>query len=304
MTAAPPRAKGCKPSTPHKLGAFKTLTRDDVARRLGVSFVPSSDMDLSGFTPRRSVINGRTGSLNQGGTSSCTTHSRAGALVTAAGAQGVSLLAVPSPDLPYKGARALERAAAVPPNGTLPELVDAGAEFADVSNAESEYGMIPMGTPPPDGRYSDCDPATINDEVDVPLLERAGYALVTGPYRLALGPGQNVVTSVKALLAAKIPLWVAFYCDTPFENLKKGDVAQAPIVSDAPGEGGHASYLSAGENTPSGFVGLLEGSWGNDFCDGGSALVGEAWLENAWEIWPLIIRSIGPRRASVGKAAF
>lgn len=303
MTALPPpRPKGCHPSTPSKLGAFRTLSVDDVAQRLGLSFVPTNDMDVSSFTPRLTTVAGRKGSLDQNPTESCTGHSKGAGLFTACAAQGVPLDAVPSPDLLYKVARSLARAAAVGPNGSLPALVDGGAEFADVANGEAEYGVVPMGPPPPDGRYSDVDPATVNDNIDLPTLEKAGYSLTTGPYRLATGPGSNVIASVKACLAAKIPLWVAFYCDRAYEALQKGQVAQAPVVSNQPGEGGHAVYLSAGEMTSEGLVALCEGSWGDGFCDGGACLVSEAWIEAAWEIWPIYIQMIGPRRA-LGRAA-
>lgn len=298
---------GLKPSTPSKVAHRRPVAvQAPMGQRMGwvghpavtrhlSSSGPSTKVSVARFTPRLTPINGRKGSLNQNG-GSCSAHSYAAALYTAAAAQGKPLPWLPSPDFEYKATRAIERGAL---GGPLYELADTGAELADAERAAAEYGAVPFGTPSSDGKYTDVDLATINAEPAPVLLQEAGLTLVTGPYKI--DPADpNLFAILKACLAAGIPLWVGFYCDLSFQALRPDQVATAPIVSDTPvqGEGGHAVFLSEADDSNSslGPVATLENSW-DDWCNGGTCLVGLDWLKSCWEIWPVLIQHVAPRTA-------
>jgi hypothetical protein len=314
MTLYVPHELGLKPSTPSKVAHRRPIAVGGVpmgAHRVGwvghpavTRVLSASDAPLSPgkasvaqFTPRLTTIDGRKGSLNQNG-GSCSWHSYAAALYTAAAAQGKALPWLPSPDFGYKTARAIELGAATPDGALLSDLLDLGVELADAERAGAEYGVVPFGKPSPDGKYTDVDLSAINVRPDPVLLQEAGLTLVTGPYKI--DPADpRLFAIVKACLAAGIPLWVAFYCDTAFQQLRPGQVAPAPVQSDVPvqGEGGHAVFLSeADDSNEVEPVATLENSWG-DWCNGGTTLVGMGWLQKAWEIWPVFIQNVLPRAA-------
>jgi Papain family cysteine protease len=295
-----PRGKGLKPTTPEKVTRRYLSVR--AARRLnlphlGDSAVASAlaqplpdEIDLWQAVPRLQTIGGRTGALDQGPTGSCTGHSYSAGIYTACAAQNQPLAGLPSPDFAYKTARAAERAYATDANDPLPELIDAGAELADVEKGGESYGLaIPMRPSANDGRYSDVDPETVNREIDPLTAERAGLVVVTGPYRLDVSDS-NLSDIAAACLVAKQPLWCGFYADRAFENLTRGRVATSAVVRNLPGEGGHAVFLSAYRtNTHSRREFCLENSWGPTWCEGGYCWVDELWLAACWDIWPLSI---------------
>lgn len=299
---------GLKPSTPSKVAHRRPIAMQvPMGHRAGwmghpaiaphLSDTRPTKVSVAQFTPRLTTINGRKGSLNQNG-GSCTGHSYAAALYTAAAAQGKPLPFLPSPDFEYKTTRAIELGVNTPDGAPLSELLDLGAELADAERAASEYGVVPFGKTSSDGKYTDVELSEINVRPDPLLLQEAGLTLVTGPYKID-PQDPNLFAIVKACLATGIPLWVAFYCDTAFQQLRPGQVAPAPIVSDIPieGEGGHAVFLSeADDSKESEPVCTLENSWG-DWCDSGTALVGLDWLKSCWEIWPVLIQHVAPRAA-------
>lgn len=270
---------GARRSHPDKLARAKPASLHPVlAAILATTLVASAS--LATHEPSR---------LDQGQTGSCTAHSLCGAVYTAmAGA----LPFVPSPDLDYKGSRSLERAAAAPVDGTLPELQDVGAELADAIQSMAVDGIAPMAGPAADGRNSDCDPATVNDELDVARLEAAATTVITGEYRITVGgaPGASLSDQVAAAIAAGFPVYVGFFVDSLFEDLQPGQVAQAPNEAD-PNGGGHAVYLSAFTTNADGSrTFTLTNSWGTGWCDQGRCLVSEAWLAAAWELWVVDVK--------------
>jgi hypothetical protein len=264
--------KGARPSNPRKLaGAMAASSHPVLRAALAAGAIPAA-ASLASYEPTR---------LDQGQTGSCTAHGLAGAVFTAA--KG-GLLWIPSPDVEYKATRALERAAATRAGGTLPELTDGGAELADAIQAMSFEGAAPMGPPAPDGRHSDVDPATVNDELVVARLEAADTTIVTGEYRIS-ATGKALSDQAAAAIAAGYPVYCGFFVDSAFEDLSPGQVAGAPNQADPTG-GGHAVYLSGYATRADGsrtFV--LTNSWGESWCDDGRCLVSEAWLAAAWELW-------------------
>ena len=263
--------RGARRSHPSKLARAK-LGHPAIAQLLGA--IPSS-ADLSPHAP--SI-------LDQDGTGSCTAHSICAGVATAAAVAGVEL-ALPSPDVEYKVTRGLERALAAPASTLLVPLTDDGAELADAIWAMATAGVCPMGAGV-GGRHSDVDPATVNDEADLARLEEAATTIVTGDYRIE-GSGQNLSDQVAAALAAGFPVYVGFFVDSAFEALQPGQVAGAPDQND-PNGGGHAVILTGFSTAADGTrTFTLRNSWGAGWCNGGTCLVGQAWLDAAWEFWVL-----------------
>jgi len=256
------RGKGCKPSDAHKL-AYRLLAPD-------VGSIPPS-ADLSKYQPQI---------LDQGPTGACTAHATAAAIYTAY--EG-TLTWVPSPKSIYAITRGLERGVATIAGGTLPPLSDSGAMLADVFQAVREFGVCPMGTSV-EGRNSDCDASNVLTEPSIADLEVANSRPILGPYKSDL---QQPATLAQAI-SLGFPVVVAFFCDTTFENLQAGQVAGKPNMSDTQG-GGHAVYLSGYTiNAAGNYTFTLTNSWGEGWCDKGKCLVGQDWLDAAWEAWPCV----------------
>lgn len=273
------RSLGLKRSAPHKLAARVSLAEHPVVRAaLAATSLPDS-VDLAAFEPPV---------FDQGQTGSCTAHATTAGVATSFSAGGKPLGFVPSMDLLYKATRAYERALATPVGSPLPALRDSGAELADVYTVLGRYGVKAMAEAlTSDGRFSDCEVATVNDEPDVSALIASGQKLVVGPYGVDPSTA-NVSDVLAAAIVAKIPLGTAEFVDTAFEQLQAGQVAGAPNQSD-PNGGGHATLLTGYRPNPSG-VGRqfkLRNSWGASWCDEGYVWVSPAWLAAVWELHPL-----------------
>ena len=269
--------RGLKRSAPHKLSRRVALAEHPVVRSL-LANLPAS-VDLAKFQPAI---------LDQGPTGSCTAHSTASAVATAFAAAGHPLAFVPSPREIYATTRALERAASTPAGATLGYLTDGGAELGDVFTALSQFGVCPIEAPTSDGRLSDVEPSNVNSEPGFIQLEQAALRPVVGPY--GLDPTSSSASdTIAAALAAGIPVAIAAFVDTAFENLQPGHVAGAPNQADPQG-GGHAIYLSGYQTQPDGSRAfILTNSWGVGWCNAGRCLVGPAWLAAAWEAWPVSV---------------
>lgn len=263
---------GARRSHPDKLARAKLADRHPgIAILLGQTL--PQEYDLEAWAPPI---------FDQGPTGSCTAHGLAGAVFTALAKAGTPLPWVPSPDGLYKCTRGIARANTTLPSGGLPEFTDGGAELADAIAAGAEWGIHQMGRRPSDGRNSDCDTPTINDEPNLEKLEEAATTLVTGEYRIDPQAG-NASDLLAASLVGGFPLYDGFFVDGAFEALTPVQVAPAPNESD-PNGGGHATYLGGYRTNLGKREFRLTNSWG-DWCDGGRCWVSEAWIRNTWEIW-------------------
>ena len=280
--------KGAKKSQPHKLASKKAgASHPVIAVMLAAASIPAS-CDLAPYEPAR---------LDQGQSGSCTAHSFSGSTSTACRKAGIVLGFEPSPRETYATTRGIERAAATPAGTPLPALTDSGAEPADVFTAGSTFGTSPMLGPTPDGRNSDiwtaadttAQPENVNNEPDGNQLQTAGTSIVTGEY--AIDPtAANVSDVVAAAIASGFPVYVAFFCDSAFEQLQVGQIAQPPNTND-PNGGGHAVYLSGYTTNADGTrTFILSNSWGTGWCDNGRCLVSEAWLKATWELYVMDVQ--------------
>jgi len=277
-------SKGARRSHPSKLVSKKAAAAHPViAAILATAATIAASCDLAPFEPTR---------LDQGQSGSCTAHSFSGSTSTACRKAGTVLGFEPSPRETYAATRGIERANSTPAGQSLPALTDSGAEPADVMNAGLIFGTSPMMGPTPDGRNSDiwtdqdttAQPANVNNEPDGNQLQVAGTTLITGEYMIdATAP--NVSDLVAAAISAGFPVYTCFFCDSAFEQLTAGQIAQAPNQSD-PSGGGHATYLSGYTTNADGTrTFIMTNSWGTSWCDNGRCLVSEAWLKAVWEMY-------------------
>lgn len=270
---------GCKPCPDHvrngKQGADKVL---GISAKLGNL---AGSADLTGNDPDR---------LDQGETESCTAHATAGAIwnVWAGPNKGTGNIFLPSPDQVFKVSRALERGAGLAFGGTLRALTDTGVALSTVSNAISKFGVCAFGTPATDGRHSDVDPATVNQEPDTLRLVQAHRTLVTGEYRI--DPADpRVIDLLAASLEAGHPVVMGFFADSAFMASDGTSIMGIPNEND-PNGGGHAVYLVAYKTNPDGSrVFTLTNSWGLSWGNAGRVQVSETFLRAAWDFYPCII---------------
>ena len=280
--------KGAKPSHPSKIAGKKVgASHPVIAAMLALASIPAA-CDLAAYEPHR---------LDQGQSGSCTAHAFSGSTSTACRKASIAVGFEPSPREMYATTRGLERSMQTPAGQTLAPLTDSGAEPADVFTAGSTFGTSPMLGPTPDGRNSDIWsandtttlPENVNNEPDGNQLQTAGTTFVTGEY--AIDPkSANVSDVCAAAIASGFPIYVAFFCDTAFEQLQAGQVAVPPNVNDPQG-GGHAVYLSGYKTNSDGTrTFFLSNSWGNSWCDNGRCLVSEAWLKATWELYVMDVK--------------
>lgn len=268
--------KGLKRSHPNKLAARVPLAQHPRVAMLLSTMLPPSASLAADLPPV----------FDQGSTGSCTWHSTPGALVTVYAAADKPLGFIPSMREGYATTRAYERALTTPLGTNLPALTDSGAEIADVITCLAHYGVEPMG-PDDGGRLSDIGPDNVNAEPDLGGLEISGQKLIVGPY-LVDPTSSTASDTLAAAIVVGIPIVIGFFCDTAFENLQAGQVAGAPDQND-PNGGGHAVFLYGYSGTAGSRIFNLRNSWGTSFCDRGDCLVSEAWLNAAWEAFPMVV---------------
>jgi hypothetical protein len=124
------------------------------------------------------------------GTGSCTGHAIACAACTTLVTSGHALPFVISPAEIYRNGRAIDRG----PGG--PSLIDDGAQPNQVWRAVSTFGVRAIKAPTSDGRYSDAEPATINDEPTLGDLEDESRTLLVDEYGIS-SRGARRVAEIK-----------------------------------------------------------------------------------------------------------
>lgn len=279
------RGRGLKPAlvAPH-LRKMSAVMHPQIAAMAG-SAQPIDFRDLDGGTNYDSSIR------DQGKVGSCVGTSGSGATETAFSLLGQPLGFVPSEDIGYKGARSVERARGWYSTMPLPPLEDNGAQTEDYELWLARYGLAPRWrAKTPDGRNSDCDLDTCNDDLDLAKVEAAGTLLVPGSY--AIDPTSSAAEDlVQATLSARIPVRCDNFVDMVFENWTKGDApVPAPNEND-PNGGWHAQYLMGWSRLSNGqAVYFVHGSWGTDIADGGYWLVSSAWIRASGGLFPWTVR--------------
>jgi hypothetical protein len=222
---------------------------------------------------------------DQGMTGSCVGHSSSGATETAFGMAGDPLGFIPSEADMYRGARSLERAKATALTASLPHLVDEGAMTEDMIAFIAQFGIRPRGIArTADGRNSDVELATVNDELGLGDLEQDSLHVAIGPW--AIDPGAaDMEHQVQASLVAGFPVRHDGFADEAFQSTNGNTPIPAPDTRDPQG-GGHATYLVG---YGPGFF-WLRNSWGTGWAAGGDCKVSTAFVRAAWGLYPWAMR--------------
>jgi C1A family cysteine protease len=90
-----------------------------------------------------------------------------------------------------------------------------------------------------DGRFSDCDPATINVEPTLGDLEKDVSNCYVGQYAIT----GDLVTGIAQALAQGLGVVIAIWCDTAFQNYTANSAPLGVPNFNDPQGGGHCIYL-------------------------------------------------------------
>lgn len=229
-------------------------------------------------TTPKSVDHGSIGPLifDQGQSGSCWGHGTSRALVQACRLAGKPLPFVPSQDDLYRLARALMRAHE--PAG-LGKLTDSGTDPVIGNQVFSIFGVKAMRVAvTSDGRYSDCEAATLNDEPVLEDIAADAHHIIVGDYGITSTGRQRVLDLRKALAVG--PICLGFFCDMGFERWKRGDAPYgAPVNPNDPDGGGHWIVIDGYDTRQDGStVFIPANSWSESWGDHGRCLVLEDFM--------------------------
>lgn len=196
--------------------------------------------------------------MNQGTTGSCTGHAAARCTATRFAMIGDQLPFVPSPKGLYGLGRAIDRKNAGQSNKT--PLRDIGASPSSVTAGANQWGVRAIQAPTSDGRYSDCEPSTINDEPSLDDLEEDAATLVIGDYSITSTDAQREL-EIRSTLSNNFPIACAVDASTgsPIQNYNG-----VSVISDMGVNLDHFVSLLAFKEAPdgNGFIYGFVNSWG------------------------------------------
>ncbi len=204
----------------------------------------------------------------------------------------------------YRATLALRRAAEHPlldaaALEALFPLTDTGSQLLDVVAAVERYGLGPMGTPPVEGVYTDCDLASLAHGPTHASTWRGRRRLVAGCYPL------DALDDVAACLEAGIVVAIGGFVSVA--DFEAWTPEHAPIGVQHPGPGGgHATRLDGyawvdaitGRPAAPGAPGALRvwrgvNSWGERWGDRGCYWCTDAFVAGMWERYACDARLVG-----------
>jgi hypothetical protein len=241
---------GCKFDTPHRLKMYAQAAK-------------SSSL----ITGIQSLAEYETLITDQGPTGSCESHSGAMATWIDFAAQSNTLSWFPSPDAWYKDLRCQERT----PNsdGSLPPLQDSGGMTSDAVTVAQTCGLKAIGQSV-DGRNSDVDPNTVNDEPklsDLDVQTETSVLIDPGAESIDLSDTTAAIATIQQGLLNKHPVRIDIICDSIFQNYFQTYTSTTPPIDSCnpndPTAGGHAIVLDEVQVNTDGSI-ILAGpnSWG------------------------------------------
>lgn len=235
-----------------------------LSSKLGIAALPDSAF----VTPLPLVMDQGSGNF---ATSACTGHAVAVALYPTLGW-------LPSPSGLYGNGRALGRS-----SPSIP-LTDDGAEPNQVWRAASAFGVRLMRGPTSDGRFSDAEPATINDEPKLGDLEEEGTSLIIGEYGITSTGGQRVYDVCASVFANKAVTCAIAGGSDVFQNYSGGLL---PVLS-APLD--HYVCLVAFQTLSDGSKAFrIRNSWGRYWGEQGDCWISEDGLQ---ELGDLVVADV------------
>jgi hypothetical protein len=210
--------------------------------------------------------------FDQGQTGACTGHARARGMVIARAAAGKPLGFVPSPADLYRIERCLERV-----DWSVP-LQDQGADPVDTIVAAQKWGVRAMVALP--DRFSDADPATINNEPSLDDLIADSAVMLLEDYAITdVGPSRYALVASAISKGLPVCLDVAGGSDA-FQGYSGGVLKadpSAPLDHYIECEG--YSFDSAGRMTLT-----IANSWGTSWGENGFAQLDESFLDAAQDV--------------------
>lgn len=228
--------------------------------------------------------------FDQGPIGSCVGHAHAGAIYTTIKAQSGWIGWLPSPDDLYRKSRCIERARMTLDPDSLPPLTDSGAIPAYCQLGISEWGILAMRRGnTPDGRVSDCDWDTVNQEPDLFMLEQGMMNLLVGQYEIAGSPSQRGL-GVRQAIYGGIAVEIGSQVDTRYMHWTESDGVYNIPDYDDPNGGGHDQYIVGYEKRGDEYVYLVQNSWGDGWCMQGRIWVSEAFLGQAMDLNAIAVR--------------
>jgi Papain family cysteine protease len=267
-----PHSKGYRPSKPADLARFRPVRHLFGAREGVVLGYPAA----AATSPHAPAVMDQGSGPN--GTSSCIGHGSSVGITTALAAKGTALPWVASPKALYDNVRELGRTKL--PDGSLSPLVDEGGDPATLLQSLAGSGVRAIRAPTSDGRYSDCEPATINAPETAPEDEEGRRDLLVGEY--SIDPRDPEFPGlVAACIARGVPVGVGIPGEGAFEAW--GDnwsPSSAPLAGPADfNEADHwvvvLDYSTARDGS---LVFVLRNSWSADWGNNGNIAIAEAWM--------------------------
>lgn len=193
---------------------------------------------------------------------------------------------VPSPAEIYRNGRAIDRLDWIPIDQQ--PLTDDGAMPNQVKRAVNEYGVEPMKATV-GGRYSDDDPATVNDEPKLLDLEVESENLMVGDYGI-ISHGKQRVAELRMALANGLAVTAAIAGGSNAFQSYTGGVL-GPI-----GEPLDHYVCIVGYRTVDGRTEFrIRNSWGEDWGERGDCWINE---EAADELGDLITGAVQRKEAA------
>jgi hypothetical protein len=233
------RATGCLFDTPHQRKMYRTALGPNGLFKAS----PTLRVGTSSLSEYEDPVR------DQGPTGGCESASGGMATVISLRTKGAPLPWFPSEDGIYKDSRCFDRSPAA--NGVLPPLQDDGTTTASSMSALKFCGLRMAGPKPADGRNSDLDPATINNEPRLDELDlQAEIPILVDPagYAIDLSDTKQAITVIQAALDADKPVRIDIIADNAFQAFFQSWTPSTPPLSSCnpndPGAGGHAIVLT------------------------------------------------------------
>lgn len=245
---------------------------------LAATLVPKGSADLTQFCPQV---------MDQGQTSACTGHATACAIATTTNSLKRPISCVPSPCGVYDVGRMIDLTPN--PDGSLQALTDGGAMPNSIWRGVTEWGVRPIEAPTSDGRYSDCDPATINDRPTLDDLTQDSTLELMGQYQITSTGGQ-FITDLCLALDAGYAIAVGVFVDTAFENWTVGQTPLGAPDTNDPNGGGHYICIIGYTTDESGKrIFKFRNSWGVSWGDQGNGYGDENWAAGIDDAYPACV---------------
>jgi hypothetical protein len=224
---------------------------------------------------------------DQGDTGSCTGHATSCAISTSLRCAGIPLVFEPSERGIYTIGRCIDR---VPDtNGVLPPLTDDGAMPNQIDRGISEWGVRPRLIPATaDGRNSDCEVDTINQEPQLGDLESDAGNLMVGSYAIT-SSGQQKRIELMLALSSGFACRFAYGVDAAFQVYAANS---SPLGAASVPSNHYLCALGYRFDDTGHLIIIFRNSWGTSWGIDGDGEGDEAFIESMDNIYVTAVHEI------------